>query len=134
MPEIQVVLADDDELALSHLQRLLASFPQVRVVGLARDGREAVSLIDRVRPDLIFVDVEMPGLNGFQVLKAIQHRPLAVVITAHPSYRQMAFETDAIECLVKPVDMDQMRRTMGKIEGLLEATARLNRSRAELDR
>jgi len=129
MAEIKVVLADDDELALSHLQRLLGSFPQVEVVGLARDGREAVSLVDRVQPDLIFVDVEMPGLNGFQVLKAIQHKPIAVVITAHASYRQMAFETDAIECLLKPVDMEQMQRTMSKIEALVEATGRINRAR-----
>jgi two-component system, LytTR family, response regulator len=129
MAEIQVVLADDDELALSHLQRLLGSFPQVEVVGLARDGREAVSLIDRVQPDLIFIDVEMPGLNGFQVLKAITHKPIAVIITAHASYRQMAFETDAIECLLKPVDMEQMQHTMSKIEVLVKATDRINRSR-----
>ena len=129
MAEIQVVLADDDELALSHLQRLLGSFAQVKVVGVAHDGREAVTLIDGIRPDLIFVDVEMPGLNGFQVLKAIQHKPIAVVITAHASYRQMAFETDAIDCLLKPVDMEQMERTMSKIEVLVEATGRINRSR-----
>lgn len=134
MPEIKVVVADDDELALSHLQRLLGSFPQVEVVGLARNGREAVSLIDRIQPDLIFVDAEMPGLNGFQVLKAITHKPIAVVITAHASYRQMVFETDAIECLLKPVGLAEMQRTMSKIEALAEATGRINRSRHGVDR
>jgi two-component system, LytTR family, response regulator len=129
MSEIQVVLADDDELSLKQLQRLLGSFPQVKVVGLAHDGREAVELVDRVQPDLIFVDVEMPGLTGFQVLQAIKHKPIAVVITAHSHYRQMAFESDAIDCLVKPVDMEQMQRAMDKIEGLVKAMGRLNGSR-----
>jgi two-component system, LytTR family, response regulator len=129
MSEIQVVLADDDELSLKQLQRLLGSFPQIKVVGLARDGREAVELVDRVEPDLIFVDVEMPGLNGFQVLRTIKHKPIAVVVTAHSRYKQMAFESDAIECLVKPVDMEQMQRAMGKIETLVKAMGRLNRSR-----
>ena len=129
MAEIQVVLADDDELSLKLLQRLLGSFPQVKVVGLARDGREAVELVDRVEPDLIFIDVEMPGLTGFQVLQTIKHKPIAVVITAHGRYRQMAFESDAVDCLVKPVDMEQMQRAMDKIEGLIKATGRLNGSR-----
>ena len=129
MSPIEVVLADDEELALKQLRRLLASFPQVQVVGEAHDGPEAVELIDRLEPGLVFLDVEMPVLNGFQVLKAIKHKPMAVVITAHASYRQMAFETDAIDCLLKPVDMEQMERTMSKIEVLVEATGRINRSR-----
>ena len=128
MSEIQVVLADDDELSLKQLQRLLGSFPQIKVVGLARDGREAVELVDRVEPDLIFVDVEMPGLNGFQVLRTIKHKPIAVVITAHSRYRQMAFESDAIDCLVKPVDMEQMQHAMAKIESLVKAMGRLRLS------
>jgi two-component system, LytTR family, response regulator len=126
MSEIQVVLADDDELSLKQLQRLLGSFPRVKVIGLARDGREAVELVDRVQPDLIFVDVEMPGLNGFQVLQTIKHKPLAVVITAHSQYRQMAFESEAIDCLVKPVDMEQMQRAMDKIETLVKTMGRLH--------
>lgn len=127
MEQIRVVLADDEDLAIRHLQRLLGSYPGVDVVGVASDGEQAVALVDRLQPDLIFVDVEMPGLSGFQVLKAIRHKPMAVVITAHSRYRQMALESEAIECLVKPVDAEQMQRAMGKIEGLVEAAGRLHR-------
>lgn len=129
MAEIQVVLADDDELALTHLRRLLGSFARVRVLGVARDGREAVELVDRVRPDVVFVDVEMPGLSGFQVLKAIRHKPIAVVVTAHGRYGRMALESDAIDCLHKPVDLDQVQRAMDKIENLIKASGRLNGTR-----
>jgi YesN/AraC family two-component response regulator len=129
MAEIQVVLADDDELALTHLRRLLGSFARVRVLGVARDGREAVELVDRVRPDVVFVDVEMPGLSGFQVLKAIRHKPIAVVVTAHGRYGRMVLESDAIECLHKPVDLDQVQRAMDKIENLIKASGRLNGAR-----
>lgn len=127
MEPIRVVLADDEELAVRHLQRLLGPYPAVDVVGVASDGLLAVEMVDRLQPDLIFVDVEMPGLTGFQVLKAIRHKPMAVVITAHGRYRQMALESEAIECLVKPVDAEQMQRAMGKIEGLVEAAGRLHR-------
>lgn len=126
MPAIQVVLADDDELALAHLQRLLGGFAEVKVLGVARNGQEAVALVDRVLPDVIFVDIEMPGLNGFQVLKALRHKPLAVVVTAHGRYRHMVLESEAIECLQKPVDLDQMRRAMGKIENVIKASGRLH--------
>jgi two-component system, LytTR family, response regulator len=127
MEALRVVLADDEELAVRHLQRLLGAYPVVDVVGVASDGLQAVELVDRLQPDLIFVDVEMPGLSGFQVLKAIRHKPMAVVITAHSRYRQMALESEAIECLVKPVDAEQMQRAMGRIEGLVEAAGRLHR-------
>jgi two-component system LytT family response regulator len=130
MDPIRVVLADDEELAIRQLQRLLGSYP-VEVVGVASDGQQAVELVDRLQPDLIFVDVEMPVLNGFQVLKAIRHKPMAVVITAHSRYRQMALESEAVECLVKPVDAEQMQRAMGRIEGLVEAAARLHRRNGE---
>jgi two-component system LytT family response regulator len=131
MDPIRVVLADDEELAIRQLQRLLGSYPVVEVVGVASDGQQAVELVDRLQPDLIFVDVEMPVLNGFQVLKAIRHRPMAVVITAHSRYRQMALESEAVECLVKPVDAEQLQRAMGRIEGLVEAAARLHRRNGE---
>lgn len=129
MEHLRVVLADDEELAVRQLQRLLGSYPAVEVVGVAGDGEQAVELVDRLLPDLVFVDIEMPGLNGFQVLKAIRHKPMAVVITAHAGYRQMAFESEAIECLVKPLDAEQVQRAMGKIEGLVEAASRLHRPR-----
>jgi YesN/AraC family two-component response regulator len=129
MTDIQVVLADDDELALTHLQRLLGAFEGVRVSGVAHDGRAAVELVDRVLPHVVFLDVEMPGLTGFQVLKAIRHKPIAVIVTAHGRYRHMVLESDAIDCLQKPIDMDQMQRAMAKIDHVIQASGRLNGAR-----
>lgn len=129
MQTLRVVIADDEELSVRHLQRLLGTYASVEVVGVAADGLQAVELVDRLRPDLVFVDIEMSGLNGFQVLKTIRHKPMAIVITAHAGYRQMAFESEAVDCLVKPVDAEQVRRAMGKIDVLVEAAARLHRPR-----
>jgi two-component system LytT family response regulator len=72
---MRVVIADDDVLSNTHLGRLLEAFAQVEVVGIAVDGQQAVELVDRLDPDLLFLDIEMPKLNGFQVLKSIKQQP-----------------------------------------------------------
>lgn len=112
---IRTLLIEDEEPSARYLQRLLRESGEVEVIGIARGGNEAVKEIDRLQPDLIFLDVEMPDLTGFGVLQQIQHKPIVVFLTAHGEYRAMAYETDAVAFLTKPVDADQIRNVIEKI-------------------
>jgi CheY-like chemotaxis protein len=124
-PAMRVVIADDDVLSNTHLGRLLEAFAQVEVVGVAVDGQQAVELVDRLDPDLLFVDIEMPKLNGFQVLKTIKQQPLVIVVTAHTEFRHLTLETDALYCLSKPFDAAELQKAMDKIDRLARVMARI---------
>jgi two-component system, LytTR family, response regulator len=123
--QIRTVLADDDEPALRLLERQLQAFPDVKVVGQARDGAEAVEQVERLRPDLLFLDIEMPKLTGLQVLQRLEHRPLVVVITAHERYWKMLLETEAICCLNKPVDGSQLAAAMERVRNVIRIGGRI---------
>jgi CheY-like chemotaxis protein len=124
-PVMRVVIADDDALSNTHLARLLEAFAHVEVVGVAADGREAVDIVDRLDPDLLFVDVEMPKLNGFQVLESIKLQPLVIIVTAHTEYRHLTLDTDALYCLRKPFDAAELHKAMDKIDRLARVMARI---------
>ncbi len=104
MAEIRVVVADDEPLARSGLTRLLSAHDDIAVVGESANGRDAVRTIREVRPDLVFLDVQMPELDGFEVLHALAPQPLpsVVFITAFDDYAVRAFDVHAIDYLVKP--------------------------------
>ncbi|PYQ55071.1 MAG: hypothetical protein DMF78_03465 [Acidobacteria bacterium] len=127
MVHIRAVLADDDEPALKQLQRQLLSFEEVSVVGVARDGAETVEQVESLKPDLLFLDIEMPKLTGFEVMKRLQHKPLIVVITAHDRYWQMLTETDALYFMAKPVDATQLGRAMDRIRNVVRVAGRIGR-------
>ncbi len=82
---------------------------------MARNGREAVDKVDRLRPDLLFLDIEMPRLDGFQVLQQIRHRPIVVLVTAHAGHNERATATGAMDLLWKPVEADQIRKVMDRV-------------------
>jgi two-component system LytT family response regulator len=119
VPSIRVVIADDDQLSSRHLGRLLERFPQLDVVGVAQDGEQARELVDRLLPDLLFIDIEMQKLSGFQVLRAIRHKPLVIIVTAHREYSHLVIETDAIYCLRKPFDAAEVQKMMDKIDSIV---------------
>jgi len=122
---MRTVIADDDARSSTHLAHLLEAFTQVELVGVAVDGEQAVELVDRLLPDLLFIDIDMPKLDGFQVLKDIAHQPLVVIVTGHSEYRHLSLETDAIYCLTKPVDAAQVRKAMDKIDRIARIVARI---------
>jgi two-component system LytT family response regulator len=103
---IRTVIIDDEPLARQRLRKLLEADPDVAVVGECGDGREAVTELQRLRPDLVFLDVQMPVLDGFGVLQALGSTALPVVIfvTAHDRYALKAFEVHALDYLLKPFD------------------------------
>ena len=102
----RVLIADDEPLARERLAGFLSTEPDIEIAGQAGSGREALDLITSLRPDLVFLDVQMPELNGFEVLDAIpeNERPVIVFVTAYDQFAVKAFEVHAVDYLLKPFD------------------------------
>ena len=103
---MRVVIVDDEPLARLGVRQLLAKHANVAIAGEARDGREAVALLTAIRPDVVFLDVQMPELGGFDVLHALppDTRPLVIFLTAYDTFAVQAFDAQAIDYLVKPIN------------------------------
>lgn len=99
---VRAVVADDEPLARKKLLRLLEDEPGIECVGQAADGPETVRLVNRVRPDLLFLDIHMPGVSGIDVLEQLDHRPHVIFTTAYDRYAVTAFELQALDYLLKP--------------------------------
>jgi two-component system LytT family response regulator len=113
--EIKTLLVDDEEVAIHRLKKLLGDYPYVKIIGEAKDGRSAVDLINSRRPGLIFLDIQMPGSNGFEVLDQLQYTPLIVFTTAYEEYAVKAFEKNSLDYLLKPVEGERLALTMKRI-------------------
>lgn len=114
MNRIRVIIVDDEPLARDKLRVFLARHPQLELVGEASDGLEAVRIIDTLRPDLVLLDVQMPELDGFETLSALEQEPLphVIFITAFDQYAVKAFELGALDYLLKPVAPDRFDLAM----------------------
>lgn len=106
---INCLIVDDEQLARDLLREYIGHLPELRVIGEATKGKEAVELIDSLKPDLIFLDVQMPGMNGFDVLDDITHDPFVIFTTAYDQYAIKAFEKNAVDYLLKPIDLERFR-------------------------
>lgn len=105
------LIVDDEAAARSRLARLLAAHPEIEIAGEASDGLQALEKIERLHPELVFLDIQMPGLNGFQVLRAIPDGvpyPLVVFVTGYDRHALEAFEANALAYLLKPVETDRL--------------------------
>jgi two-component system LytT family response regulator len=100
---ITALLIDDERLARVELRRLLEAHPEVEIVGEARDGRDALEKIAALRPSLLFLDVQMPGLSGFEMLEQLEDPPQVIFTTAFDQHAVKAFESNALDYLLKPV-------------------------------
>ena len=116
MKETRVLIVDDEALARERVRTLLSSAPGVTVVGECSGGREAVEAIIAERPDLVFLDIQMPDLNGFEVLEAVapEWLPAVVFVTAHDEYALRAFDVHAIDYLLKPIEPERFTRALGR--------------------
>jgi len=111
------LIADDEEPARARLARMLAAHPDIEILGEARDGLEAVQKIEELRPDLLFLDIEMPGLTGFEVLRAVRDAiplPLVVFVTGYDQHALAAFEADALAYLLKPVAPERLAQVLDR--------------------
>lgn len=113
----QTILIDDEEIARIRLRRLLqAHTDYFEIIGEAKNGTEALLQIEKLRPDLILLDIEMPGLNGFELLKRLKIQPMVVFCTAYDHYALQAFETHSIDYLLKPVEPERLLLTIEKLK------------------
>jgi len=108
-PPIRVLLVDDETLAREMVREMLRDDPDVEIVGECVNGHEAVATIRRTQPDLVFLDVQMPEVGGFEVLEALErsHIPNVIFITAYDQYAVRAFEVHALDYLLKPFDRER---------------------------
>jgi two-component system LytT family response regulator len=131
MREIRAMVVDDEPLARRGLARLLGAQPDISVVGELRDGGEAVRAIRSLRPDLVLLDVEMPGLDGFGVLQALGAGPLPMIVfvTAFDDYAVRAFEVHAVDYLVKPFTDRRFADMLGRARQRMQDAAAADAAR-----
>lgn len=118
--KISTLIVDDEPLARKGLSLRLAEFDNIKLVGECKSGLEAVTLIPQLRPDLVFLDIQMPGLNGFQVIHKLQELnqtiPIIVFVTAFDSYAIKAFDIHALDYILKPLDNQRLASAIAKVE------------------
>ena len=115
---IRTILVDDEKLAIQGLQLRLAKFPEVEIIDTCSNGREAIRKIKTEKPDLVFLDIQMPGFDGFSVVKGVMEiePPLFVFVTAYQEHAVRAFEANAVNYLMKPVDEDKLADTLDRVK------------------
>lgn len=112
---LSALIADDEAVARAGLARLLAQVPWIRVIGEAANGPDAVAAIDTLRPELVFLDIQMPGLIGTEVVRQIRHRPHVVFTTAYAQHAVAAFELGALDYLLKPFGEERLQASLERI-------------------
>jgi two-component system, LytTR family, response regulator len=116
--KINVLLVDDEALARNGMRALLASYADIEIVGECEDGKAALASIEQLQPQLVFVDIQMPQLNGMSFVEQLGNRPLPLVVfvTAHDIFAVEAFDTRAIDYLLKPVRPARLLRTLQRVQ------------------
>ncbi len=114
---IRTIIVDDEKLAIQGLQLRLEAFDDIEVIETCANGREAIRKIKTEKPDLVFLDIEMPGFDGFSVVKGVMEiePPLFVFVTAYQEHAIRAFEANAVNYLMKPVDVDKLADTVERV-------------------
>ena len=121
---LRLLVVDDEPLAVERLQLLLARCPGVMVAGTASDGQAALRIADAVGPDLVLLDIAMPGMDGMEVARALGRlgkRPLVVFVTAFDTFAVAAFDIEAVDYLMKPVTPDRLNRALERARERLQA-------------
>lgn len=116
MGVMRTLIVDDEAPARERLKRLLADLEGVELIGEAGGGVEAVEKIERGRPDLVLLDIQMPGLDGFGVVEALEHPPLVVFVTAYDQYAIRAFEVNALDYLLKPFSRGRLEKAIRRAQ------------------
>jgi two-component system, LytTR family, response regulator len=118
---LRTVVAEDEPLARQRLRRFIERDPRLELVGEAESGTAAVEMIDRLAPDVVFLDVQMPECTGLEVLERAAHRPAPVFTTAYPDYALRAFEVEAYDYLVKPFGWTRFQAAVDRVARRLSA-------------
>jgi two-component system, LytTR family, response regulator len=131
---IRILIAEDEPIACERMRSLLAQEAGVELVGECTDGRETLDRLRELKPDLLFLDIEMPGLDGFDVLSALDRdaTPLVILTTAYDHYAVKAFDIHAVDYLLKPFDQMRFRRALERARSQLDGRARKQISRLSM--
>jgi len=126
---ISTLVADDEQLALDELQYLLRDFPEIEVVGSASNGLKAVEMAEDLEPDLMFLDIHMPGLDGMSVIRRIRegdgHIPYFILATAYDQYAVEAFQLEALDYVLKPIEKDRLAQAIGRAHKFITERAQI---------
>ncbi|HVV02589.1 MAG TPA: response regulator [Puia sp.] len=113
---IRAIIIDDERLARNELKKLLMDFPEIEVIAEAANASEGVEKIDSLNPDLIFLDIQMPGKTGFDMLSELERTPNVIFTTAYDEYALKAFEVNALDYLLKPVEPKRLADALQKLQ------------------
>jgi len=113
---IKTLIIDDERLARTELKRLLQDFSNMEIVGEAANADEGIENIESLHPDLIFLDIQMPGKTGFDMLEELSFTPNVIFTTAYDDYALKAFEVNALDYLMKPIDLQRLAEAIHKLE------------------
>ncbi len=109
------IIVDDEPLARKMIKEYLQDFPEMKIVGECKNGKQAVKAINEDKPDLVFLDIRMPGMDGFEVLEHIDPMPRIIFSTAYGDYALKAFEVNAVDYLLKPYDRKRFSKAIQKV-------------------
>jgi two-component system LytT family response regulator len=115
---LRAYLVDDEPLAIERLKRLLTNFDGLRIVGTATDPAVALDTLKSDSVDVLFLDIQMPGMNGFELLARLPEQPFVIFTTAYDEYALQAFQVNSIDYLLKPIEAEQLARAINKLERL----------------
>jgi len=132
---LKTLIVDDESLARRGLAHRLKSFADVEIIGEACNGREALKLIRERKPDLVFLDIQMPGINGFEVVQQldIETMPIILFLTAYDEYAVRAFEVNALDYILKPIDVERLHQVVEKVRINLSQKRALKHKRLLLE-
>lgn len=131
---LKTLIVDDESLARRGLVHRLRDITDIEIVGEAKNGREALNLIREKNPDLVFLDIQMPGLSGFQVVQQldIETMPVILFLTAYDEYAVQAFEVNALDYILKPIDEERLHQVLEKVRANLSQKRALKQKQALL--
>ncbi|MES2799598.1 MAG: LytTR family DNA-binding domain-containing protein [Bacteroidota bacterium] len=115
MKTFKTIIIDDERLAREELKNMLKDFLEIEVIDEAVNGEDGLAKIQSQKPDLIFLDVNMPGLNGFEMIKKLEEIPQVIFVTAYDEYAIKAFEVNALDYILKPIDPERLRDAISKL-------------------
>lgn len=118
---MNVIIVDDERLARKELNSLLANYSNIKVIAECDNAEDAVEKIDELKPDLVFLDIQMPGKTGFEMLEDLSFYPRIVFVTAYDEYALKAFEVNAYDYVLKPIQIERLDEAIKKIEHAIEA-------------
>ena len=129
---IRVLVVDDEELARVRIRELLTDIPDAKVAGEAENGLQAVDMIRDLTPDVVIHDIQMPGMDGFEVVEALPDVPLVIFATAFDEYAIKAFEINSVDYLLKPISRERLGEAIERARALLEDAPELDARMAGL--